>query len=631
MKTLFVAAFVLLGCAPSVSTGSGTGGNGVAGTGTPGMGGGGPAGTGTPGGGGTGGAGLAAGGASGGPAGSTGGPGGSTGGPAGTTGGPAGTTGAAGAAGGAGGMTATPSLIGDVKFSTPSQSFRTQIAVGMTTTLTGSEIRYTTDGTLPTATSTLYAGTPLTLTATTQLRATPFIGGAPGGRTSTAIYIARTFDATSTLPLLILDGYGKGPSTNKDLYLDAAVMIWDPAGGGGSATLTALPTVAARAAYHLRGQSSASFPQKPYKVEFRDNADGDMKLPVLGMPPEGDWALIAPYYDRALIRNPFIYSLGRDMGMLAPRLHYVEVYINTASRPVAETDYQGIYWFTETIENSPSRFDLKQLEEKDTTAPTISGGYIFKFDQAASEEPRLTCTGSNPISGGFGTGGRGGSSGGTCWVDLEVVDPEPLGAEQKAWLTQYIQEFHNSLHTTPIGNYANWIDVPSFVDNLIVNELSRNVDAYVRSSYYHKDREGKLKGGPLWDYNFSLAVGGMGTIAPAPTMNGFQYQGTRNVNNWYPKLTTDPAFMNMVKARYQSLRGNLLSDASIQQRIDTLIAPLTPTVVARDYAKWPVSSVLPNGRNGIVYGPSVATWDGQVKAMRDFLTARLAWMDTQFR
>ena len=153
----------------------------------------------------------------------------------------------------------------------------------------------------------------------------------------------------------------------------------------------------------------------------------------------------------------------------------------------------------------------------------------------------------------------------------------------------------------------------------------------MRSSYYHKDRDGKLKGGPLWDYNFSLAVGGMGTIAPAPAMNGFQYQGTRNVNNWYPKLTADPAFMNMVKARYQALRANLLSDASIQQRIDALIVPLTAAVVARDYAKWPVTTVLPNGRNGIVYGPSVATWDGQVQAMRDFLTARLAWMDTQLR
>ena len=53
--------------------------------------------------------------------------------------------------------------------------------------------------------------------------------------------------------------------------------------------------------------------------------------------------------------------------------------------------------------------------------------------------------------------------------------------------------------------------------------------------------------------------------------------------------------------------------------------------MARDYAKWPVTSVLPNGMMGIVRGPSVTTWDGQVKAMRDFLTARLAYMDAQWQ
>src|SRR6187551_704577 len=288
MKRYLFAACLVIGCVtPGGGTGTGTGVGGAAGDGS-GAGGAGNSVAGTSG---------AAGAGAVGPAGTTGAalaPGGTggnsvgaAGGPAGTTGGRAGSTGA----GAMGGAVAMPSLIGDVTFSTPSQSFRTSIQVGMTTALTGAEIRYSTDGTLPTASSTLYAGTPVTLTGTTQLRATPFIGGAPGGRASTAIYIARDFDATSTLPLVILDGYGKGPSTNKNLDMDAAVMIWEPAGG--SASLTSLPTVAAKSIYHLRGQSSATFPQKPYKIEFRDNGDHDMKLPVLGMPAEADWALIA--------------------------------------------------------------------------------------------------------------------------------------------------------------------------------------------------------------------------------------------------------------------------------------------------------------------------------------------------
>lgn len=525
----------------------------------------------------------------------------------------------AGAAGAS--MKAPSTLIGDVAFSTPSQSFKASLQVGLTTAVAGAEIRYTTDGTLPTAASTVYPGTPLALSATTQVRAQAFVGGAASGAVSTALYIARTFELSSDLPIVLVDGYGKGEPTNKDVYKDAAVMVFEPVAG--MATLTALPTVATRAGWHIRGQSSANFPQAPYKLELWDNADKDADYPMLGMPADSDWALIPPYYDRALVRNPFVYSLGKDMGMEAPRVKYAEVYLNWEARPIADTDYQGIYWFSETIKNNKVRTKLKQLEEPDTMLPQISGGYIFKFDQAAAEEPKLACTGSNPISGGFGM--PGGGSGGTCWTDLEVVDPDPLNAAQKAWLTDYIQQFHNSLHATPIGDYAQYIDVPSFVDYLLVNELTRNVDAYVRSAYFFKDRDAKLKGGPLWDYNFSLGVGGANTIDP---MGGWQYAGTRNVNNWFPKLTADPAFMTLVKARWATLRQGVMATAALDQRITDMAAPLT-NAIARDYAKWPVSTVMRN--TGIVRGPTVATWQEQVQAMRTFVSARAAWMDAQLK
>jgi hypothetical protein len=350
------------------------------------------------------------------------------------------------------------------------------------------------------------------------------------------------------------------------------------------------------------------------------------------MPSDSDWALIPPYYDRSLVRNPFVYTLGKEMGLEAPRTAYAEVYLNYEDRPLADTDYQGIYWVSETIKNAEVRTNLKQLNETDTTEPAITGGYIFKFDQAAAEMPELTCTGSDPISGGFGQM-QGGGGGGTCWVDLEVIDPEPLNTQEQTWLTAYIQTFHDSLHATPIGDYAQYIDVASFVDYLIINELTRNVDAYVRSAYFHKQRTdpmdptiGKLKGGPLWDYNFSLAVGGSGTIDP---MGGWQFEGTRNVNNWYPKLTSDPAFMTQVKTRWAALRQNLFSDASLDARITTLAAPLTNAVV-RDFAKWPVATVYPNAM-GFVRGPTVPTWAEQVQALRTYVTARLAWMDGQLQ
>ncbi|WP_437774517.1 CotH kinase family protein [Sorangium sp. So ce1097] len=530
-----------------------------------------------------------------------------------------------------------PSLVGDVAFSTPSQTFRDQIQVGMTTTAQGAEIRYTVDGQPPTAASTLYTGEPLTLTATTQVRAQAFAGGAAVGAMSTGLYIARTIDATSDLPIMIVDGYGQGKPSDKEVYFDAAVMIFEPVNG--VASIASLPTMAMRAGYHVRGQSSANFPQTPYKVELWDNEGEDLDYSVMGMPADSDWALIPPYYDRTLLRNPFTYSLGREMGLEAPRTEFAEVYLKYDAGPVGEADYQGIYWVSETIKNNKVRTDLKQLEEEDRALPDISGGYIFKFDQAAAEEPQLTCTGSEPLPGfgGFGGGGRPGWGGGgpggddgaqagTCWRDLEVVDPDPLNAEQEAWLTQYIQQFHDSLHQTPIGDYATYIDLPSFIDYLIISELTLNVDAYVRSAYYFKDRDQKLKAGPLWDYNFAL--GGVGAQSPTPASQGetgWRFSGQRNVNNWYQKLTGDPAFMAQVRARYTALRQTLLSEAAIDKRIDSLSAPLGQAV-ARDYAKWPVSSVIESS-SGFLGGPTAPTWEGQIQVMRDFIKARLAWMD----
>ncbi|XYI01033.1 CotH kinase family protein [Sorangium sp. So ce1128] len=517
-----------------------------------------------------------------------------------------------------------PSLLGDVAFSTPSQAFRDQIQVGMTTTVEGAEIRYTVDGQPPTAASTLYTGEPVTLTSTTQVRAQAFVGGAASGSVSTGLYIARTIDATSDIPIMVVDGYGMGKPTDKEVYLDAAVMIWEPVNG--VASIASLPTMAMRAGYHVRGQSSMNFPQTPYKLELWDNDGKDLDYSVLGMPADSDWALIPPFYDRTLIRNPFTYSLGQEMGLEAPRSEFAEVYLNYDARPLGDADYQGIYWVSETIKNNKVRTDLAQLEEEDRGLPDISGGYIFKFDQAAAEEPQLTCTGSDPLPGFGGFGGPRPDGGGTCWVDLEVVDPDPLNDEQKTWLTQYIQQFHDTVHQTPIGDYAAYIDVPSFIDYLIISELTLNVDAYVRSAYYHKDRDQKLKAGPLWDYNFAL--GGVGAQSATPESGrdtGWRFSGQRNVNNWYQKLTADPNFMAQVRARYTELRATLLSEAALEQRMNSLSAPLSQAVV-RDYEKWPVSSVI-ESETGFVGGPTVPTWEGQLQVMRDFLRDRLAWMD----
>jgi hypothetical protein len=528
-------------------------------------------------------------------------------------------TGGTTAVGGAGGFAAPepvpdevplPTLLGDVAFSEPSRTFEGQLEVAMTA---NAEIRYTTDGTLPTASSALYDGTPLILTETTQLRAATVVDGVASLALSTAIYIARSLDVTSDIPIVIVDGYAKGkPNTEAREFEDAAFMMFEPSNG--VAAISATPNLASRAGYHVRGQSSSSFEKTPYRIELWDNLNQDADYPMMGMPAEADWALVGPYVDRTLVRNALVYSLGRDMGMRAPRFAFAEVYLNYEARPLDETDYMGVYVVTETIKNAKNRLDLKRLDETNIALPEISGGYIFKFEWRAAEEPILPCN--DPA---------GGQSGGSCWSDLEVYDPLPLVEDQATWLQQYIQEFHDTLHTEPIGAYGDYIDVASFVDHFIVNEVTRNGDAYVRSCYFHKDRDTKIFAGPLWDYNLATGTGG---IVNNLEIEGWQWEAVEQqrggTSDWFYRLASDPDFMALVTGRWQELRSGLFSNAQLEARIAELTLPIR-AAAERDHLRWPVDEI-----DSSFQMPDGATWAEQISAMQTWLWERLEWLDTQW-
>lgn len=529
--------------------------------------------------------------------------------------------------------------------------FEGQLTVELTGKSATAEIHYTLDGSAPTLASPVYSG-PLTITESTRVRAQAFEGGAPLEAGAGAVFVARAIDASSDLALVVVDGFGGGKPDRKEggdwVTQDAAIIAIAPSNG--VAKLSQAPSLAARAGYHVRGQSSASFEKAPYKVEFWDETNSDLDLAFLGMPAESDWALIGPYEDRSLIRNAFAFELGMQLGLAAPRYEFAEVYINQDGGPLEAGDYEGIYMVAETIKNSKRRLNLKELEENDTEPDKISGGYIFKFDWAAAEEPMITCTGGAEIQhafgqcptegsgqfpavdcggGGFGGGGGGGFGGGggigdaTCWSDLEVVDPATLNAPQEAYLTEYITAFNDAIHRSPMGPYADYIDVASFVDTLILNELLRNGDAYTRSVYFYKERDQKIVAGPLWDFNLILADGGTTFCNNNPV--GWAYEFRNGSNDWFQRLIAEGSFADLVRTRWRTLRTGVLSQANLENLIASTAAPLS-NAVSRDYERWPICDVA----TGIFSVPEGDTWEAQLQVMKDFLRARGEWLDSQW-
>jgi hypothetical protein len=88
----------------------------------------------------------------------------------------------------------------------------------------------------------------------------------------------------------------------------------------------------------------------------------------------------------------------------------------------------------------------------------------------------------------------------------------------QSYIHDYITEFEQRLSqpdVTPAQcrwceTHADWsayIDLPSFVDYMIVQELGRNVDGYRLSTFMYKQAQsdgGLLAMGPMWDLNLAF-------------------------------------------------------------------------------------------------------------------------------
>jgi hypothetical protein len=61
-------------------------------------------------------------------------------------------------------------------------------------------------------------------------------------------------------------------------------------------------------------------------MEIQDIFGNDRDVSLLKMPEDSDWILYAPYnFDRALMRNAFVYELSNQLGRYAVRTRFCEV------------------------------------------------------------------------------------------------------------------------------------------------------------------------------------------------------------------------------------------------------------------------------------------------------------------
>jgi subtilisin-like proprotein convertase family protein len=343
----------------------------------------------------------------------------------------------------------------------------------------------------------------------------------------------------------------------------------------------------------LQGFTGPSYPKKNYDFDLIDDQGLEMDTNLLGMPDENDFILKAEYLDPTLMFNNIAYSFGRKMDRYAPRLRYCEL--------ILDGDYLGIYSLTEKIKRDNSRVDIAKLDADDLAGDSLTGGYIIEMN--INGDPGNWYSNYPPIN--EATAGP--------LVEFKYVYPKAneIANEQAQYIQAYVDQFEYLMHTEnfddPDEGYRSMIDVPSFIDFMLVNEMSTNYDSYGRSTFMYKEKitdGGLLHIGPPWDYDraFWNTEGWVWEI----THLGWPFP------DWWSILDSDTTYTNQVWCRWQELRENEWSDEAFINHIDSLSSYLSEAT-GRNFLRWPELGVT--------------NWSQQVQDLQDRLLTRLAWMD----
>lgn len=512
----------------------------------------------------------------------------------------------------------------EVTFSKPAGSFTTDFTLTLGGASAGQEIRYTLDGSMPTASSPLYTA-PLSIATSRLVRARiretatgalGFVKGVQYEKLATTLssYASTGLPFKSSLPVVVLNNRGGGEPPNDDVTREVRMQVYDRDGTGYS-TLSAAPVLSTNVGAKIRGSSSASFPKKPYGLEFHDESGQEVSLPLLGMPAAEDWALTPCYdFDRAFMRNAWVYEASRRNGRWAPRTRFVEVFFNQDGDDLEYADYRGVYVLSEVVRRGSDRLDITKIEASDTTAPGVSGGYIVKIDRADPDEFKWTTTRNLPPV-----------TSTTSGLVLYRPKLSDLAPQQSAYLMGYFQKFEDALFTDAAGsfatrNYRNYIDPESWVDHNLFNMFAKNVDALRLSGFFHKDRGRRIEGGVLWDFDRSA------NSTDSRDNDTNTWRGTGDGTDyftyaWWQQLFQDIEFRQLYVDRWQKLRRGTLAATEIQAMLDGYLAEFrvgdAEHPAMRDYARW--------------YGSSTSNnLTTEVSNLKTWLTTRATWIDSQF-
>ena len=342
-----------------------------------------------------------------------------------------------------------------------------------------------------------------------------------------------------------------------------------------------------------RGNSTWDMAKKPYALKF------DEKVQLLDGVKSKQWCLLANHADQSLMRNYLALSLGNSLDGLEwnPTPNYVDFYLNG--------EYQGNYLLTEKVSAAKEKVNI--LEDTFDT----NSGYLIEMDARAPEEGKENEDYFTLPYGAIRT--------------YALKSPEKGDDYYSKEKFYYIKDYMNKALNTirQKDNYLQYIDINSFIDWFIVNEVFMSVDAGYSSVYFNKDKDEKLKIGPLWDLD--LSAGNPGHLdAYSRRPKGF-YVPRSDKNIWFNFLLKDKLFQERLIKRWNEIYPTLLKPLPMKV-FETL--EIINYSAYKNFTKW--NNIIGKENEWFTATETLnrKTYEEQVQFLYDYLKVRIDWLNT---
>ena len=393
-----------------------------------------------------------------------------------------------------------------------------------------------------------------------------------------SLLVAAQSFTDSNLPIVVIETDGGANIPDEPKILGTMKIIWHQDGSRNYMSDIDNPELLnynGRIAIEMRGSSSQTMlDKKPYALETRrDDGVSNNNVSILGMPIENDWILNSLAFDQTGMRDVLAYELSNRLGQYASRSMYCEVVING--------DYKGLYAFMEKIKPDKNRVDIETMDPTCNNYPEVTGGYITKADKT---------TGGDLVAWTMQDYGGGGWWGWSTYTDFIHHYPKPadITNAQDNYIHGVFTELAsvaNQHNTSITSGIPSVIDIPSFVDFMMMAEYTSNVDVYSLSTFFHKDRMGKLRAGPIWDYNLAFGYDAFGNRSKYNVWQ-FNNEDNNGPKFWKDLFDTDLFRCYLAKRWFELTEpGQPLNYDFVCNRIDEIDALITEAI-PRDNQRW---------------------------------------------